>query len=332
MQIDIRHIVRMGTLPCLCFIIAMAATMPATAGAASAPQSDISGLATRLVDTDSSVRTSAAFELRTYGQAVLPSLMAIYAHGTTLERRGAMIGLSLLPQPALGMPILLDGLGDMDMTTRSLAAHGLALLGTQAAPWLTARLSAPQLDIRGAAAFALKLMGRASIPALTQGLKSNDIFTRSKAAWLLGRMGHDAKSALPALIRALETDDMRVMHVVAEAIDLIGPDPELTVFHLLQLGSSGNACPTGRLGKHAAPMLVRLLTRPGTPLAQLAFKTLSLIGSPAVPALRQTIRAGAPGQKIAAALLLVEIDPKAVHTLPEDVRAALAGARHQPKK
>ena len=308
--------------------------MPAQATASTtwSASSDHRDLIARLADKERTVRITAAFELRMFGQSAQPFLTAACSDLDPVQRRGGVVGLALLPAPSFAMDTLFRALSDPDMGTRSMAAHGLALIGTPAANELAGKLTVDDQWTRDAAAFGLKMMGSKAIPALTTILSTNDDYTRSKAAWLLGRMGQDAMSAVPALIHALDTQDERAMHVVAEAIDLIGPDPAVAAFHLIQINDTTVGCPARRIGAQAAPTLIRLLSRPGTPLAQVAFRTLATIGTGAKPALRKAIAAGSQGQRIAAALLLVEIDPDEVFALPEDVRNALASVPRKPKQ
>ncbi|WP_158946879.1 HEAT repeat domain-containing protein [Pseudodesulfovibrio cashew] len=310
-------------------MLSLTGAASASAGHPALP--DMEDLALRLADPqDRSVRTEAALELRLYGQEAQAPLTALYRKGTTAQRRGAVIGLALLPYPGLASDTLLSALGDPDPSTRSMAAHGLAILGSNAAPWLAARLESSDFRVRNAAAFGLRLMGAGAVDALSHVLASGDTFARAKAAWLLGTIGPEASRAIPALIRALDTEDERAMHVIAEAVDLIGPDPAVALHHLPLIGATGSCVP-GRIGSKAAPVLVRLLSRPGTPLAQFAFKALADIGAPAAPALRRAIGQGSFGQQVAAALLLVEIDPNVVGALPEKVLSALQGVKHHTK-
>ena len=60
-----------------------------------------------------------------------------------------------------------------------------------------------------------------AVPALAALLSTPDPTLRAKAAWLLGRLGPLALPAAPALVRALDCPDIRAMHVIAEAIDLV---------------------------------------------------------------------------------------------------------------
>jgi hypothetical protein len=52
------------------------------------------------------------------------------------------------------------------------------------------------------------------------------------------------------------------------------------------------------------------------------------IGQEAAPALRRAVETGTPSQRTGAALLLSDIDPDSVLTLPDDLRLSLSGARH----
>lgn len=330
-----KHFLSSGKQFCLAvaFIVATSLLLPPTALAATSQLSTSADrdLVTRLAAPDRNTRTAAALELRLYGQSALPLLLKACKDLDPIQRRGGVIGLTLLPTQILGMDMLLSALDDMDMGTRSMAAHGLALIGKPAAPRLAAKLADPNPMGRDAAAFGLQLMGPKAIPALTELLETGDDYTKSKAAWLLGRMGKSALPSVPALIKSLAVKDERAMHVVAEAIDLIGPDPATTAFHLVQINET-TGCPVKRIGAQAAPTLVRLLTRPGTPLAQIAFRTLASIGDGAKPALRHGLESGTQGQRIATALLLVEIDQNEVFALPEDVRNALANVPRRGKK
>jgi HEAT repeat protein len=113
---------------------------------------------------------------------------------------------------------------------------------------------------------------------------------------------------------------------VAETIDLISKNPLVVRYHLLQIGLTSDSLTLGRIGKKAVPTLIALLSRTGTPIAQAAYSTLARIGEPAKPALIASLKNGNPNQRIAAALLITTIDPRAGHVIPEDLRKTLAGA------
>lgn len=264
--------------------------------------------------------------LKASGQSLMPGLAEALRAGPLHQRRGAAIGLSLLPLPGLTAGPLIRGLADEDPVVRGLCAHGLGRIGEPAAEDTARLLTHSDNRVRVGAALALSKMGVHAIPALKAMLELRDPAVTARAAWLLGSLGRDALPAVPALIRALGTDDMRVVHVVAEALDAIGPDPATVAFELTMLGSGQTNCPVTRVGREAAPTLVRILARPGTPMAQFAFYTLARMGREAEPALRETLSTGTPNQRTAAALLLTGIDPGKASTLPEDLRRALSGA------
>ncbi|WP_319469586.1 HEAT repeat domain-containing protein [uncultured Pseudodesulfovibrio sp.] len=290
---------------------------------------DILALAGKLGCKDKATRTAALARLRQKGQSAMSGLMNIPDDAPVSRRRGAIIGMASLPLAELGTNRYISALADEDTAVRSLAAHALAIVGPSAAPETAAQLGSSDPKVRGAAAYALKLMGKHSVPALVGILSSEDMYARSKAAWLLGRMGHEALPAVPALIAALEGGDARVMHVVAEAVDLIGADPGLVFQHLILIGVRPG-CPKARIGSQATPTLVRLLSRPGTPLGQTAFHALAAIGPPAKAALLEAVKTGSPSQRTASALLLVDMDPDMALILPDDLRSSLAGAKRQP--
>lgn len=299
--------------------------IPTLAFAKASAHQSLEDVLHRLVAKDNDTRMEAACELIHRPDGLYSELQAIYESGDTITRRGAIMAMAVLPHPALGSTLFIRAMHDSDPTVRGMAAQSLAIVGPQAAPHMVEALSADSQDTQNAAAFGLSLLGPRAIPALIDGLQSEQATVRSKIAWILGRMEEDATPAVPALIRALDVSDDRAMHIIAEAIDQIGPDPATALHHLKLLNTSEPA-PFARIGAQAAPTLVRLLSRPGTPLGQLAFRALADIGAPAENALRQGIHENNLGQQVACALLLLEIDPDAALTLPEEVRAALANS------
>ncbi|OIQ49734.1 HEAT repeat protein [Pseudodesulfovibrio hydrargyri] len=326
-MLDFRHIITVrGLVPALLFALVLP-LVPA----ASASASEQGGLhiAERLGSQDESERATGMSDLRRCGQEALPGLIRSLNAQDAAVRRGAVYGLALQPAPALAMEGLLKALGDPDPTVRSLAAHTLARIGRTAAQDVARLLACSDERARLAASLCLNRMGRDAIPALARLLQADDVAVQAKAAWLLGAMGPEAMPAVPALIRALATRDMRLVHVIAETLDLIGPDPALVFRQMTLLGSEDANRPFARLGADATPVLVRLLTRPGTPMGQMALYTLARMGAQAEPALRAALATGSDGQKAAAALLLTRIDPELARTLPEDLRRSLSGVLHQ---
>jgi HEAT repeat protein len=323
-MLDFRHILAARTpLPALLLVLALVTAAPASA---SGP--DGLRIAGMLGSADAGERSMGLSALRNCAQAALPGLIRALSAPDAAVRRGAIYGVALQPAPALALDGLLKALGDPDPTVRFLAAHTLARLGRTAAPDVAGLLASPEDRVRVAASLCLSRMGRDAVPALAGLLDRDDPPVQAKAAWLLGAMGPEAMAAVPALIRALGTRDMRLVHVVAETLDLIGPDPALVFRQMTLLGSGRTNRPFARLGAAAAPVLVKLLARPGTPMGQMALYTLARMGAQAEPALRAVLATGTDGQKAAAALLLTGIDPDLGHTLPENLRRTLSGALH----
>lgn len=319
-MIDIRHIMRLDTcIPAMVALLLLLSFSPCIAD-------NSSRVADMLASDDAATRAQGLEVVRETGQPLMPGLITALSSNDTNRRRGAAMALSLLPVPALTVDGLILGLSDNDPVVRSLCAHGLGKIGRPAAVRTAQLLTHSDNRVRVGAALALSKMGTEAIPALTAMLQLQDPHVTAKAAWLLGVMGPDAMSAVPALIRAMETDDMRVLHVLAETIDIIGPEPAMVYHELTMLGRDQVNCPATRIGKAAAPSLVKLLARPGTPMANIALYTLARMGSTAEPALKLALATGNASQQTAAALLLTGIDPKLAHSLPEDLRHSLAGA------
>lgn len=285
---------------------------------------DAGCVAAMLVNQDRMVRQAGLDAVDVMGQSLLPGFLALSKNGNTELRRGAVIGMALLPTPGLAQDAFIAALHDPDATVRSLAAHSLARIGPRVAPELTQLLARDDECVRVGAALALSKMGKAAVPALADALGQGSIMLTAKAAWLLGSLGTDAMGAVPALIRTLDSDDMRLVHLVCETIDQIGPDPAL-VNHELTLLDAQTGCPVTQVGGNAAPSVVKLLARPGTPMAHIGLYTLTRMGNAAEPALRATLATGSDSQKAAAALILTGIDPTMAASLPPEMRRTLSG-------
>lgn len=317
---DIRQILRLHTVFCTFLALAVLLT------AVPSPASEATQVADLLGSISRTDRTRGVAAIGELGQRLMPGLEDALRTGELDRKRGAAIGLSLMPIPALTVESLIIGLGDEDAVVRSLCAHGLGKIGAPAAQRTAQLLTHSDNRVRVGAALALTRMGAEALPALTGMLDLQDPNVTARTAWLLSVMGPDAMPAVPALIRALETNDMRLLHLLAETIDVIGPDPAIVYHELTLLGRNRVNCPATRLGKAAAPTLVKLLARPGTPMANIALYTLARMGAAAEPALRLALSTGNDSQRTAAALLITGIDPKLVRTLPEDLRRSLTNA------
>ncbi len=92
---------------------------------------------------------------------------------------------------------------------------------------LVARLGNADSDVRRAAAKELGELGseaRSAVPALTKALNDRDLFVRRFAAEALGKIGPDAKSAIPALSKMTSDSRKEVALAAVEALGKMGPD------------------------------------------------------------------------------------------------------------
>lgn len=72
------------------------------------------------------------------------------------------------------------------------------------------------------------------MPALVRALKSNDVYLRREAALALRDIGPDAKEAVPALIEALKLGNCDTAWFSAEALGNIGSDAKEAVPALIE--------------------------------------------------------------------------------------------------
>jgi HEAT repeat protein len=107
---------------------------------------------------------------------------------------------------------LLPLLKDEDELVRGRTIDALVSIGEAAVPPLVATLAGDEVDVRREAAEALAKMGESAVAGLCEALRSEAPEVRREAARTLGRIGHfggSAKSAVPALIEALEDETTR---------------------------------------------------------------------------------------------------------------------------
>jgi HEAT repeat protein len=135
------------------------------------------------------------------------------------------------------------------------------------------------------------------VPAAVAALKHEDQWTRWRAAGLLGAFGADAKTAVPALIEALETRhglDWGFQVSAAAALGMMGPEAKEAVpalIRTLQSGEPGLRSSAGfalsRIGpdaKSAVPSLLRALQDQNEEVRHNAKKALEQIDPTSVPA------------------------------------------------
>jgi HEAT repeat protein len=164
--------------------------------AAAAGAADVPTLVKQLKSSDPDLRRAAAKQLGEAGADAKPAITALAA-----------------------------ALKDKDLFVRRFAAQALGEIGPDARSAvkpLAEALSDPKKEVAQAAATALGKIGAAEpLAALARDTKK-DPTARRKAIEALGAMKSDAKSAVPALTKALKDKDVRIE--VADALGEIGPD------------------------------------------------------------------------------------------------------------
>jgi HEAT repeat protein len=112
-----------------------------------------------------------------------------------------------------------------DVETREQAAEALGEMGADAAPAaerIAEHLSDPYWDVRKAAARALAKIGPKAVPAIRKALRSDDYWAPLYAAEAAGRMGPDAAAAVPDLVAAMEDADTERMVWIGWALSKMG--------------------------------------------------------------------------------------------------------------
>jgi HEAT repeat protein len=150
------------------------------------------------------------------------------------------------------------------------AAEKLETMGPAAAEATTPLIelfSTKNEDVRLHAALALGKIGKAAIEPLTAALAADDADIRFYAAWSLAFNGPAAKSAAPALFKALGDKSDAVRRKAAYALGRIEPDPDAAVTALIALLTDANPDVRGAAqsalaaqGSAAVPKLVELLS------------------------------------------------------------------------
>jgi HEAT repeat protein/lysophospholipase L1-like esterase len=250
--------------------------MPAPGIAALAGILDQRGKRAGLSDPGAAeVRMAAAWALESLGPAATqagPALAwALHSDSSTGVRSAAAEAIGAMgPAGREVVPALFDALGDPSEAVRSAVAQALARLGPTGE----------------------------DVPHLLAVLHSTDGYVAAFAAWSLGNLRAEAKAAVPALVQALDRDDVAV--VAAGALARIGPAAGEAVPSLVAaLGSpdSGRrwraARTLGRIGPPAEGAVAALAAALGDPepwVRANAAKALGRIGAAArsaAPALQR---------------------------------------------
>jgi HEAT repeat protein len=205
-------------------------------------------------------------------------------------RRNAAIELSKLgPDAKPALPALITALDDPDKQVWSLAIGTIASIGPAAKEAIPALLSALDTrEMRGRrerdrvqtimrSAHALSCIGVAAIPALIKALESDDSGVRAGAAHGLGGMGPTAKEGIPGLISNLGHREGFVRREVVDAFGQIGPAAVPALLDALGGKESADRATAalalgeiGRAAKDAGPALLKMLGKEGEPFARAA--------------------------------------------------------------
>ena len=233
-------------------------------------------LTKQLASADAGERAKAARVLGLMGQdaaAAVPQLISALKDSSDEVRMMAAMALGKIGRPAKeAVPALLEAAGDKSDFVRALAAGALGKTGRGAkgvVPALIGMLGDKHREVRRAAATGLGDIGQADEPVLkaliaTLG-KDPDSAVRVDAAQALGQLGPKAKSAVPALLRALK--DGHVQRHAAEALGRIGrsainPLIDLAVggkSEAVRIGAIQSLGKLGPLAKPAVPVLLKCL-------------------------------------------------------------------------
>jgi HEAT repeat protein len=251
----------------------------------------------------------------------------------------------LPPAPAGLVPRLVRQLADPNIHARLCAAESLGLFGTaatEAVPQLIDVLEDAEARARGEAGRLSPPAPDAEVEVVSKRCEPLRVMhkwheeMRCAAMEALGRIGPAAKSAVPALVRALELkgespnysiEDCDRCRIAAEAIGGIGPDAEAAVPSLVKLlgtwvndggvTNSAIAEALGRIGPAAVPAIIQCLRDgKGDGMAALA---LGMIGPPAraaVPELIKLLDNEYMPARIDAAWALGRIGPAAAEAVP----------------
>jgi HEAT repeat protein len=170
----------------------------------------VTGLAERLSDGDSKVRTKAAMALGQIGSAALTELVTALRHGDKCVRREAVWALARIgPEAGPAVFALAKSLRDLDSPVRKGAARAIGQIGKEAArtaiPLLIDALKNSDLLFCRLVAWALGKIGAPAVPALMRALNHPDKYVRREAAWALGQIGAESQSAIGILITILKS-------------------------------------------------------------------------------------------------------------------------------
>jgi len=165
---------------------------------------------------------------------LFPELLRAIESEDSSVRNNALVALQYYSsQKETVVPLIVNALQDPDPVVRMMTVRALVKIDPQntanskSVSVLVGCLGAPDGFFRGADAEAATILGQlhrepdVAVPALIRALQSDDIYLRYNAAAALGKFGSQAKAAIPALTKALEDSNAQVRRQAAAALNLI---------------------------------------------------------------------------------------------------------------
>jgi len=238
------------------------------------PVSDIRGLIQKLQHPHYSVRISAAEELERIGpeaKDAIPDLLLNAVFSDAAVREAAMKALDQIdpawpksPEAEKAVPGLVEALAGGHSSDTVAASRLLTQIGSPAVPDLLEALADDENDIRQV--WVARTLGRigsdpaSAVPALAKALKSEQSHVREAVAEALAEFGPAAEPAVPALVSSLADWHPGVRRAAARSLAHIGGAAEL-----------------------ATPGLIQLLADRDQTVREAAFQALSEIGPGTVP-------------------------------------------------
>jgi HEAT repeat protein len=282
----------------------------------------------------------AADEPRTFYGKTVAEWTAIVQNckSTVTERQQAIHALAAFgPEARTAVPILIEAL--KQDATSEVAIATLTWIGAAAehtVPLLIEQFNRQGcLHLTGAGAFgysntvrdALVRIGEHAVPALIGVLKGPNREMRVCAADALGRFGPAARTAIPALVDAIEhpeandVAEILTRHSVL-ALGRIGPEAKAAVpalMRLLEKDGRDESDVVGALSRIGAPPVRSLLDRflhSGDSLVAQELASLGPKAALASPALRKALADRRPNVRFSAASALAFIDPAVAELIP----------------
>jgi len=263
----------------------------------------IPALLRALSDKNERVQLAAAHALANTGKSAVPGLLALLSDMDARLREQAAFTLALEPlEPQLVVPALIKALNDKDGGVRATALGSLGAFGRHAAPAIPALIKALQdKELRDVAVLSLGRLGpeaSAAAPALVEMLTSGD--ADRYLLKTLGAIGPKARPAVPAIIKLLRAENQLLATAAPDALAKIGDAATAVPALIRALESEVVAAEAadalgsfGAKARRVVPALAALLHDPQWHIRNAAVEALGAIGldsKGAIPALRNALK------------------------------------------